>query len=389
MRRRALALLCTLTLLLTLLVPTQAVGEVCFTAINDTLLPLTADTMPVWSGGYLYVPYSVFAASTVDGKLEVNCIYSRNSNTVSVYVLRRMLVFDLNEGTCYEQNTGEQFPSHAILRNGTAYLPVARVCDYFGLNYSYLRTQYGYLLRIKNLNPVDKNNNKAQLTDDGFIDAGGQAMSDWLRKYNESLRPAQRDPVTPTQPETPSTSQEPEADPTAITTYLAFRCETAQAGQSIADALERSGATALFFFPAEEIGCQGALIRRLLGSGHSVGLLAEGSTLDQTQELLQAGRTALETVAHTRTYLALVPDSQQQQLQSEGWVCWNTGVDAVPDGSRTPYNQAVAAVRSLPKKGTARLTLDDSQSTADAMTYLIRQLKDQNYVVALPRETYL
>lgn len=388
MRRRFLALLCTLTLFFTLLAPAHAVGEVCFTAINDTLLPLTADTMPVWSGGYLYVPYSVFSATTVDGKLELNCIYSRSNNTASVYVLRQMLVFDLNEGTCYEQNSGEQFPSHAILRNGTVYLPVARVCDYFGLSYSYLRTQYGYLLRIKNLNPI-KENNKAWHSDESFIDAGGQQMSDLLRKYNASLRPDKEPSATPVQPETPSTSQEPEPDPTSITTYVAFRCDTAQAGQSIADTLEQAGVTALFFFPAEEIAIQGALIRRLLGSGHSVGLLAEGDSLEQTQELLETGRLALEAVSHTRTYFALVPQAQQQQLQSEGWVCWDTGVDAVPDGSRTPYNQAASTLRALPKKGRAHLTLDDSQSSADMLPYLISQLKNQNYVVTLPRETRL
>lgn len=384
MRRRIVSLLCVFALCMALVPASHAAGEVCFTAVNERILPLTADTMPIWSGGVLYVPYSVFSADTNNGPLVPGSysVYSRSSGFVSFYVLRQMLVFDLNAGTCYNQNTGEQYSNHAIIRNGTAYVPAARVCSFFGLNSpSYFSTEYGYMVRITN--------SKVILTNNSLIDAGGEQMRTLLRDYNQSLIPAQKDPVASQPSVTPDPSASEPEDPMAVTTYLAFRCETAQAGQSIADTLERNGNTAVFFFPAEKIGSQGALIRRLLGSGHSVGILAEGNSLSQTRELLASGGRALEAVAHTRTYLALVPEEQRQQLEGEGWVCWNSSADAVPDGSLTPYNHAVSTVRALSKKSDAHLTLDDSQNSADAMTYLLRQLKDQNYVVTHPRETRL
>ena len=52
-----------LALLVTL--PVSA-ADLYFTALNDTVLPLSSDTMPVWSGGQLHVPLTAAptAAST-------------------------------------------------------------------------------------------------------------------------------------------------------------------------------------------------------------------------------------------------------------------------------------------------------------------------------------
>lgn len=384
MRRRFLALLCAMTLCLALLAPSHAAGEVCFTAVNITVLPLTADSMPVWSGGTLYVPYTVFDANSTGVSLGTGSIYSKSSGTVRVFSVSQILVFDLNEGNCYNQHTGERMSGRAIMRNGKPYLPAARVCSFFGLNPpSYLSTPYGYLVRITNGDA----SNKRYYTDAMFIEAGGDVLRDRLRDYNQSIAPVE-DPAAPSTQQ-PAASSGPEPGAATIPTYLAFRCQTGQAGQAIADTLDQNAAAGLFFFPVEEIGRQGGLIRRLLGSGHSVGILAEGDNLAQTQELLQAGRQALEAVCHTRTYFALVPEDQRQALEVDGWVCWNSSVDAIPDGSRTPYNHAAGTVRALPKKGSVNITLDDSQATADAMTYLLRQLKDKQYTITIPRETRL
>ena len=48
-------------LLLLALFPVQvSAADLYFTAINDSVSPLTSETMPFWSGGTIYVPYSVF-----------------------------------------------------------------------------------------------------------------------------------------------------------------------------------------------------------------------------------------------------------------------------------------------------------------------------------------
>lgn len=366
-------MLCAAWLCLALFLPVQAAPDVCFTSINDTVLPLTADSMPVWSGGVLYVPHTVFDAASTSISLGTNSSYSKNRGTVSIFNLYRMISFDINAGTCVDPHTGQTYPSRAIVRNGKAYVPAARVCSFFGLNVpSYHLTDYGYLVRITN--------GEAALNDTVFIDAASNIMNRRLQDYNQSLLP--KEPTPP-----PVIPQEPE--PTAIPTYLAFRCDTLEAGAQIADTLEHNGAVGLFFFPAHDISTQGNLIRRLLGCGHSVGILAEGTSPQHTLALLDEGRSALAMVAYTNTYFALVPEEHRQSAQPEGWVCWNSSADAVPDGRRSAYSHALNTVRTLPKRGRAYITLDDSQYSASALQSLLRQLSDRSYTVTIPRESRL
>lgn len=61
-KRRIFFRFAALLLCLALLVPSvpAAAANIYFTSLNDQVLPLTADTMPVVSGGVMYVPASVF-----------------------------------------------------------------------------------------------------------------------------------------------------------------------------------------------------------------------------------------------------------------------------------------------------------------------------------------
>ncbi len=380
MRRRLFSLLCVMALCATLFLPGHADTSICFTAVNDRLLTLTADTMPVWSEGQLYVPHSVFDVNTTGAFLGTSSTYNRSSGVVAIFNLHQMMVFDLNDGTCRNDRTGEILNGRAIVRNGTAYVPVASVCSFFNLSHSYLHSEHGYLARI--IRP-----GYAYLSDRDFVDAGSNLMRNRLKAYHQSLAPS-TPPTTPSTPSTPDTPA-PQPETTAVPTYLAVRCETGQAALPIAQALEESRMFGLFFFPAQEIGRSGPLIRRLMGHGHSVGILAEGETQSETERLLTLGADALRTAARSRTYFALVPEDHRAALADQGWVFWNSTADATPDGSRSPYAHAMNLVHSLPKRGTVQLTLDDSQLSADAIGNVLRQLENRHYTVTIPRETHL
>ena len=43
-------------------IPASA-ANLYFTAINNSVAPLSSNTMPFWSGGAIYVPYSIFDAN--------------------------------------------------------------------------------------------------------------------------------------------------------------------------------------------------------------------------------------------------------------------------------------------------------------------------------------
>ena len=71
MKKRLGALLCALVMCLALLSPASALEEVCFTSLNNKLLPLASDTMPLGSGGVLYVPASLFDGSATNASYGV------------------------------------------------------------------------------------------------------------------------------------------------------------------------------------------------------------------------------------------------------------------------------------------------------------------------------
>ena len=381
MRRRLVSVLCVLSLLAALFVPIRATENVCFTAVNDRILPLTASTMPVWSYGLLYVPYSVFDSGSTGVALGTSSTYNKSTGMVSVFSLQQMIVFDVAAGTCTDQHTGTTLPVRAIVRNGTAYLPVSHICAVFGLNYVYLNTDYGYLIRITN---YDKNDEHT-LSDSRFIDAGSNIMKTRLRDYQQSLVPVEV-PTPAPKPEVPVT---PEPEPTDVPTCIAIRCESGESALSMAENLEKYSKYGLFFFPAQSIAEYAALIRRLLGTGHSVGILAQGESADRTQQLLELGNRTLAAVANTRTYYALVPDDQVQSLKESGWAVWTSQVSAVPQEGQSARDYIQQTLRALPTEGSLNLTLYDDAVSAEYFSALLRQLASRNYPVIIPRETHL
>ena len=79
MKKRLGALLCALVMCLALLSPASALEEVCFTSLNNKLLPLASDTMPLWSGGVLYVPASLFDGSATNASYGVTPLFKKHA----------------------------------------------------------------------------------------------------------------------------------------------------------------------------------------------------------------------------------------------------------------------------------------------------------------------
>ena len=352
---------------------TASSSAIYFTSINDSVAPLTADTMPHWSGGVLYVPYTVFNARTngIGVSLGLDVSYNRGSNTVAIFNLKQILVFDMNNGTCRDEITGTTYNSRAMMRNGKPYVALNLVCSFFGMAYSYNQLPYipqGYLVRIKSADAV--------LDDATFIDAAQRLLNDRLRDYTQSLNPAET--VTPTTPPTPSSGTSPGTEVGRTAAYLAFRCEGADGLPAILNALDGSGQYALFFLSPQLIREEGDLVRRMLGTGHSVGVLA----LDGEEMTLMQGRLALEEAAHTRTTLAYVPDGARAELEGKGWVCWRETL-LLESGDAAELSRLGA------RRGAVYLTLEGGGDTAPALPALLRRLNSNRYTVSVPIETRL
>lgn len=381
-RRRAVPLLLAVVLVLSLSSVPASAATLYFTAVNNSVAPLTSDTMPFWSGGTLYVPYSIFDASLnkIGVGLGLYTSYNRDSRTVTIFNLRQMLIFDLNSGTCRDDVTGTTYISRAIMRGGRPYLALSTVCSHFGLEYSYNQLPdipQGYLVRIKSSDTV--------MSDADFIDAAKNVINNRLREYTQSLNPAEStDPGTnPSTPSIPGGNTPAGKDDTAA--YLAFRCETGEGLTGILDTLRESECCAVFFLTPQLLE-EGDLVRRILGGGHSVGILADGG---ETAPLLEQGSLALERAACARTTLTYAP-GQQESLEEEGWVCWQETVLLHPDDTVNPNTFASGAVRRLGKQDQAVcLTLEGGENAARVLPALLRYLDRENYIVTIPMETVL
>lgn len=385
--KRSAALVLVLTMLVTLLNTAQAAGNIYLTAVNENLLELTSDTMPTWSNGVLYVPYTVFDGSYTGINLGISSSYSRDEGTVTLYTLQQMVVFDLNRGTCYNPLTEQTLSGKAILRNGRPYVPVASVCSYFGLSYSVIDIEEGYIVRIKSSGVV--------LSDYSFVDSAQNSIRNRIRDYNQANQsqptPGVLPPTyNPEEPDTEITVPDDPVDTDVIPTYLAFSCEDSQGLSEILDTLDSRNQRAIFFFDAQGLEREDDLIFRILGSGYSIGLIAQGRSTSATNRLLEEANQTLSQVAYTRTSVVLVPENQREELEAEGWICWNETASAVPTqgvGTNTYANQVLKRISG--NHARVYLTLDASSETARVLPTLLRRLSEEGYGVSVPLETRL
>lgn len=368
-------------------IPASA-ASLYFIGLNDNVPPMTAGDMPFWSGGTLYVPYTVFDANLNGSGVNLGLYtsYSRSDGIVTLFDLRQMLVFDLNTGACRDEITGAVYSSQASMKNGRPFVSVSMVCSIFNLDYSYIRLPYisqGYLVRIKSPDTV--------LSDDLYISAAQDLINIRLKEYTKSLNsaatttPGSSDDGQGSAPPGQNPIQEPDGGNTAV--YLAFRCGSADGLTSILNVLDAGRYSALFFLSPRLIEEEGDLVRRILGTGHSMGVLAEGEDVDGQ---LRQGQRALEETAHTRTTLAYVSADRRAGLEAEGWVCWEESLAMEPGptvGAGTFANTVLNRLGS--RHRAAYLTLSGGEAAARVLPTLLRQLASNHYTLSVPLETRL
>ena len=387
--KRALACLCAAVLAVALLTGTQAMAdsvEIYIMAENDQILDLPLEAMPAWIGGAMYVPYHVFDWSYTGVNLGVSYGQDRTGTDYkfTLYSLDGTLLFDINAGTCVEQSTGEDMGMKAVLRNGRVFLPLAGVCRYFGLNYSYTPTNYGTLVRITN--------GQEGLSTSRFVESSVNQMR---IRYNDYLKALGA--VTTPKPSSsgggstagPSASPTPSGPDQQLTVALAFQC-TGTGAEALLDALDGAGVKALLFFRPEVLADNETALRRAVGSGHTVGLSVEAGDGEAALAALEEGSRWLEDNLHLRTHLALLEGVQPAAVQAAkaaGWACWSGNLDARDDG-RSWSAQRIALLADLEEaRGTVRVLMDDSANGTAVLEQSLSRMKQAGYRFHLLVET--
>lgn len=247
-----------------------------FTAANEQLMDLNAETMPFYSNGVLYVSSRVFEGG------EVGLSYGRNT-TLGLATLYRQgsnldLRFDLAGQVAYDKQ-GNFYDGYAVEKGGVVFFPLKLVCRYFGLTWSQTETDIAPLIRVKSGSVI--------LNDSDFISAATNLMTLRYDEYlrTQSSRPSQ--PGTATTPEPPVQEEPPVQAAEGQKVYLVFDGRDAR---DILPALD--GAHATFLLTVEEME-DGDLLRALVGSGHEIALRVLSSTAEDAAEELRQGRDAL------------------------------------------------------------------------------------------------
>lgn len=380
--KRALigCLICVMCLWGSVSLTATATGTLYFTSINDSLLDLTSNSMPAWIGGSLYVPYTVFDRNNSAGVyLGISATYNQSTGILVFYgTIEQALVFDLNQNLIYNGVTGESFSGSGALRNGVPYVPVALVCKFFGLTYSYIGIEQGYLVRIKN--------DAVVLSDAKFIDAATDLMNRRVREYNQANQSTTNQTTKPPTNQPEETEEQPETV-YEKEAYLGVLCGQGEYLTNILDVLSQQQVYGIFFIPAQGIE-QPELIFRILGSGHTIGLYADGSTTKESLQQLQKAADWLAQQAYSQTVMVSVPKGQEQAIEAEGYLCWSEEATITEEMAS---NSSVGRIlNTLSGKGnTVYFTIQPSQQVVTLLPNLLIQMKTQHYTFELPLETNL
>lgn len=369
MKKMLCALLC--VLMLCSLVPpeTAASPTVYFSAVNDTLLDLSDETMPLWSGGRLYVTY----ASAWKSDLGISYSYNKNTKKAIFYQHQNVLVCDMEKNTVTD-NDGGSYAGAPLDRGGLVFVPIAALTSFFSLEYSYTKIDQGHLVRIKNGDVV--------LTDERFIEAATAPMQQRYERYVKAQE-EQNAPPSPPQDTTPSVPERRSTD-----ACLAFMLTDPDASNRVLDTLGAANALTLVYLGGEGFD---EVLRRGVGSGCAVALAVDGSKgAEAALSEITAKNKALWDAVSVNTRFVVVQNASEgveDELRGRGWCCIRFSADltSVSDSARMAGRILTAAER----RAHASVLLGMDTKLQNRMNTLLRTLREGNCHSAKLRETYL
>jgi len=295
MKKRWIAVLLVLVLLITGVPSARAIVSICFVAMNDTIpLSLKGGAAPYYTSGVLYLPYTAFEISP-NG---VAATYNSEKNTFVMFNANETLIFDLEEDL-YRDKRDREYPVDVVFRSGMLYVP-AKVASHFGLSVTMLNSRAGY--------PIIRFTNGEQVYDDGmFVAQAENLINRAAQEYAAELD--KQKPGEYTQTEMPIEEEPEERGP--IEVYLAFKGDAVS--QNTLEKLTEKEIHAAFFLTEEQILMDADLIRAIYAAGHTIGITVSPDETDPAAALLRAN-DAMDRVLFCRSVIAMLPSGSQTDL---------------------------------------------------------------------------
>lgn len=364
-------LLCLLLVLQLGISPAKAVGDVYFTAAGSSVLPLKDSTMPFWSGGYLYIPSTMFS-DNVWRALDVSAIRTDKEKLI-LHSQGRPLIFERGKPYAKDANDNRYTPG-AVERNGTTFVPAYLVADFFHLQYSTIPVPRGYLVWLRKPG--------FGLTDRYFADAAYSNMEDAYKQY---LKGKEKDKQPVVEPEEELPLPEPELAPAGKKIYLCL--EAGENTGALLDELSRRRAGAAFFCTLEVLQEQGDLLRRMVASGQSIGILAKSGHPDYTvSQQLSLGNAALEAATCSRTRLAYIQGGSEEERRSaedNGFYCLRPNLERGEYSLKSTSNADALMKRISGKRGTVSVWLGESVDSIGLRAFLQTAERTESRCIAL------
>ncbi|MGM9618562.1 MAG: hypothetical protein ACI3W8_01810 [Oscillospiraceae bacterium] len=366
MKKRLCAAALLLCLLLTLGSATLEghAATVYFTASNDTLLELSDETMPFWSGGLFYVPVSAFCS----GGLGVSESYNAPKKTLTLRRSGYRLICNLSSGMTVDSD-GIIYEFTALEKGSVLFLPINQVCHIFGFSCSIRSVPNGYLVRIRN--------ESAAFSDEAFIANASAMLASRYASYEAAKKPAEEE-------KPPAQAAEEDG-----VLYLGFTVRSAETAEKWLEVCSGTEHHATFFLAEDFLAHEDAeaaagIVRRILAEGHNLGLASAGSGAAAALAELQSGNEALAAMACVKTRLAAFAKSVSAEAAAGEGYC-AVGFDLSCAGE-TELSAADIS-RLLNAAGSdARLDLGDSLSAA-SLRLLLSRAEARGYTGQCFRET--
>ena len=354
-KKRWAALVLCLLLVFQLAAPwANAAGSVYFVAAGNEVLPLSDDTMPFWSGGYLYIAASTFSGTS---RKALGVSYMGSGQTAVLYNNSgdHSLIFDLDKDYTQDREGNISYPG-ALRRGGVVFVPAYLVARYFNLLYSVLDVENGYLVWIRQPS--------FNMTDKQFANAAEYPCAISYAEYIKKKKPPQ--------------AEEPEAEGptgTEIDGKSVYLCvEAGDDTAALLDALDYYEAQAAFFCTPEFLDSQGSLLRRMTATGNSIGILVDAADETRTvEEQLASGNRALERATCGGTRLAMLRGGKEEDVQTAraaGYRCVEPSLDRSAYELKTASNAKSLLQRVSAFRGNVSVWLVESASGAGLRAFL-------------------
>ncbi len=360
MKNKIITSVLVLCLLAALLLPSaQADGPVYFTAIDEQVLPLSDETMPYFFNSRIYLPYTAFT----DNGIGIQAL--RSDTRLLLYrSVTKSLTFNTEDNTVFDQD-GKQYFISARIVNGTIYVPAETVTSFFGLGLSYIDASPAPVVRLTTAS--------ATFNDRTFVSIRRDQMQLYYDTYMGVVGPS---------PSPSSPSEKPTYE--AVRIQVGFFDLDAGRIEALLEILDASRYKFCFFADVAEITENPDLIRRIAGSGHSLGIhLMEGGY----DEYATASALLFEA-AKIKTLLVTasedVSEAAKQMAQDNDLIYWLPTINYGTNAAMT--STGVSAKLSTTAGVREKVLLPCADNTADILQPFLVYMFENQYTLVRTTE---